>query len=54
MLELDAKSDRVQTALALARMNLREPLTVEQLVEAARLSPPPDERTAAAGLIRRD
>jgi transcriptional regulator GlxA family with amidase domain len=39
MLELDAKSDRVQTALAFARKNLREPLTVEQLAEAARLSP---------------
>jgi transcriptional regulator GlxA family with amidase domain len=39
MLELDAKSDRVQDALAFARKNLREPLTVEQLAEAARLSP---------------
>jgi transcriptional regulator GlxA family with amidase domain len=39
MLELDAKSDRVQTAIAFARKNLREPLTVEQLAEAARLSP---------------
>jgi len=39
MLELDAKSDRVQTALAFARKNLREPLTVERLAEAARLSP---------------
>jgi AraC-like DNA-binding protein len=38
-LELDAKSDRVQTALAFARKNLREPLTVERLAEAARLSP---------------
>jgi transcriptional regulator GlxA family with amidase domain len=37
--ELDAKSDRVQDALAFARNNLRRPLTVEQLAEAARLSP---------------
>ena len=39
MLELDAKSDRVQTALAYARQNLREPLTLGKLAEAARLSP---------------
>ena len=39
MLELDAKSDRVQTALTYARENLREPLTVEKLAEAACLSP---------------
>jgi transcriptional regulator GlxA family with amidase domain len=39
LLELDAKSDRVQDALAFARNNLRQPLTVEQLAEAARLSP---------------
>ena len=39
LLELDAKSDRVQDALAFARRNLREPLSVEQLAEAARLSP---------------
>jgi transcriptional regulator GlxA family with amidase domain len=39
MLELDAKTDRVQDALAFARKNLREPLMVEQLAEAARLSP---------------
>ena len=39
MFELDAKSDRVQNALAFARNNLRQPLTVEQLAEAARLSP---------------
>ena len=39
MLELDAKSDRVQTALAYARKNLREPLSVEKLAEAAYLSP---------------
>jgi transcriptional regulator GlxA family with amidase domain len=39
MFELDAKSDRVQDALTFARNNLRQPLTVEQLAEAARLSP---------------
>ena len=39
MLQLDAKSDRVQIALAFAKQNLREPLTVELLAEAARLSP---------------
>jgi transcriptional regulator GlxA family with amidase domain len=39
MLELDAKSDRIQTALAYARKNLRDALTVERLAEAACLSP---------------
>jgi transcriptional regulator GlxA family with amidase domain len=39
MLELDAKSDRVQMALAYARQNLREPLTLGELAEAACLSP---------------
>jgi transcriptional regulator GlxA family with amidase domain len=39
LLELDAKSDRVQDALTFARNNLRQPLTVEQLAEAARISP---------------
>jgi transcriptional regulator GlxA family with amidase domain len=39
MLELHAKSDRVQTALTYAKQNLREPLTVELLADAARLSP---------------
>jgi transcriptional regulator GlxA family with amidase domain len=39
MFELDAKSDRVQDALAFARRNLREPLNVDQLAEAPRLSP---------------
>jgi AraC-like DNA-binding protein len=39
MFEFDAKSDRGQDALAFARNNLRQPLTVEQLAEAARLSP---------------
>ena len=39
MFELDAKSDRVQDSLAFARGNLHAPLSVEQLAEAARLSP---------------
>ena len=33
------KSDRIQSALAYARQNLRAPLTVEDLAEAAHLSP---------------
>jgi transcriptional regulator GlxA family with amidase domain len=39
MLQLDAKSDRVQIALAFAKQNLRGPLNVELLADAARLSP---------------
>jgi transcriptional regulator GlxA family with amidase domain len=39
LLELEAKSDRVQNALDYARRNLRTSLSVEQLAEAARLSP---------------
>lgn len=39
LLELDAKSDRIQRALAYARQNLRAPLTVEELASAAHLSP---------------
>lgn len=39
LLELDAKSDRVQDALDFARRNLKQPLTVEQLADAAHLSP---------------
>jgi transcriptional regulator GlxA family with amidase domain len=39
LLELDPKSDRIQTALAYARRNLRAPLTVEELAAAAHLSP---------------
>lgn len=39
MLELDAKSDRVQMALLFARENLAAELSVESLAEAARLSP---------------
>lgn len=39
LLELDAKSDRIQSALAYARRNLRAALTVEELAAAAHLSP---------------
>jgi len=39
LLELDAKSDRIQGALEYAKRNLRAPLSVEQLADAARLSP---------------
>ena len=39
LLELDAKSDRVQNALIFARRNLHEPLSVERLADAACLSP---------------
>jgi transcriptional regulator GlxA family with amidase domain len=39
LLEIDAKSDRIQSALAYAKQNLRTPLAVEQLAEAAHLSP---------------
>ncbi|WP_394780788.1 GlxA family transcriptional regulator [Undibacterium sp.] len=39
LLELDAKSDRVQMALAHARENLGNDLSVETLAEVARLSP---------------
>lgn len=39
LLELDAKSDRVQTALAYAKANLKAELSVEELARAAHLSP---------------
>jgi transcriptional regulator GlxA family with amidase domain len=39
LLDLDAKSDRIQTALTYAKRNLHTPLSVEQLAEAAHLSP---------------
>jgi transcriptional regulator GlxA family with amidase domain len=39
LLELEPKSDRVQSALAYAKRNLDKPLTVGQLAEAAHLSP---------------
>ena len=39
VLQLEPKSDRIQTALAFARKNLHTKLTVEKLAEAAHLSP---------------
>lgn len=39
LLELEPKSDRIQQALAHARANLRETLSVEELAEVAHLSP---------------
>lgn len=39
LLEMDAKTDRIQSALAYARNNLRTALSVEQLADAAHLSP---------------
>jgi transcriptional regulator GlxA family with amidase domain len=39
LLELEPKSDRIQSALDYARRNLDTPLTVERLAEAAHLSP---------------
>jgi transcriptional regulator GlxA family with amidase domain len=39
LLELEPKSDRIQSALAFARRNLHKPLLVKDLAEAAHLSP---------------
>jgi transcriptional regulator GlxA family with amidase domain len=39
MLELEPKSERIQDALAFAKKNLHRPLSVEQLADAAHLSP---------------
>jgi transcriptional regulator GlxA family with amidase domain len=39
LLEMDAKSDRIQSALDFARRNLHRPLGVNDLAEAAHLSP---------------
>ncbi|MFM0645465.1 GlxA family transcriptional regulator [Paraburkholderia bryophila] len=39
MLDLEPKSDRIQSALSYAKNHLREPLTVEQLADVAHLSP---------------
>jgi transcriptional regulator GlxA family with amidase domain len=39
MLKMDAKSDRIQSALDYARRNLKSQLSVEQLADAAHLSP---------------
>lgn len=38
LLELQPKSDRIQSALAYARQNLRAPLSVDRLAQAAHLS----------------
>ncbi len=39
LLDLDAKTDRIQTALAYANRNLRRPLPIHDLARAASLSP---------------
>jgi transcriptional regulator GlxA family with amidase domain len=39
LLDMEPKSDRIQSALAYAKRNLATPLSVEQLAEAAHLSP---------------
>ena len=39
LLELDARSDRVQSALAYAKLNLRSPLSITELAGVACLSP---------------
>jgi transcriptional regulator GlxA family with amidase domain len=39
LLEINPKSDRIQSALAYARNNLKSRLTVEELADAAALSP---------------
>jgi transcriptional regulator GlxA family with amidase domain len=38
LIELEPKSDRIQSALTYARSNLKNPLTLDELAEAARLS----------------
>ena len=38
LLELEPKSDRIQSALTYAKSNLKNPLTLDELAEAARLS----------------
>ena len=39
LLDLDAKSDRIQNALVYAKKHLQTPLTVDQLADVANLSP---------------
>jgi transcriptional regulator GlxA family with amidase domain len=39
LLDLEPKSDRIQSALTYAKRNLQTPLSVEQLADAAHLSP---------------
>lgn len=48
LLELEPKSDRIQKALAHARGNLKNTLSVEELAEAAALSPRQFSRTFRA------
>ncbi|MFP3248177.1 MAG: GlxA family transcriptional regulator [Paraburkholderia sp.] len=48
LLELEPRSDRIQTALAYAKNNLHTELSVEQLAEAAHLSPRQFSRTFRA------
>jgi transcriptional regulator GlxA family with amidase domain len=48
LLQLEPKSDRIQTALAFARKNLHTELTVEKLAEVAHLSPRQFTRAFAA------
>jgi transcriptional regulator GlxA family with amidase domain len=48
LLQLEPKSDRIQSALAFARKNLHTELTVEKLAEAAHLSPRQFTRAFAA------
>jgi transcriptional regulator GlxA family with amidase domain len=48
LLQLEPKSDRIQTALAFARKNLHTKLTVEKFAEAAHLSPRQFRRAFAA------
>jgi transcriptional regulator GlxA family with amidase domain len=48
LLELEPKSDRIQSALAYAKRNLHTPLSVEDLADAANLSPRQFSRTFRA------
>ncbi|MEH2480089.1 transcriptional regulator GlxA family with amidase domain [Nitrobacteraceae bacterium AZCC 2146] len=48
LLQLEPKSDRIQTALAFARRNLHAKLTVEKLADVAHLSPRQFTRAFAA------
>ncbi len=48
LLEMEPKSDRIQTALAYAKRNLHQPLSVVQLAQAAHLSPRQFSRTFQA------
>ncbi len=48
LLEMQPKSDRVQTALAYAKSNLKSALSVEELADAASLSPRQFSRTFRA------